>query len=645
MKEERRRKLVYLLSNTDSWISSAQLATALGVSERTIRNYVAEISATHRVESSRAGYRIVGGAQPQTGTGPDGGAADVEEKRTSHLLSRLLSSDGPVPLHEIADELFISPNTVANSVIPRCRRLLARFDIELANHSWNLSLEGSEQAKRRLLGYVATHDTYGYFSSTETLSAMFPEFDTDCILSSLVEIFQNEDLVISDYALNNLLVHLLVIIIRLEGGYKLDDAEDLIDVEALIAEISQRERILKCAGSVVSLVESSYSCVIPERDFRQILLLVALSCDRYDYSNLSDDQLAGLLDAEFLENVSLLAGRTASRYGLPSFSREFTLQLTLHSHNAFQRVKYNVSCPNPISQQIKTGYAAVYDMAVYFAHGLQSIYGVSFCEDEIAFIAYHIGAFLEKNRCRDNALSCVVVVERYHDYAQMIVDELGRVFVDELAGIDSVDLTEYLSAPRDADLLVTTIDFECEHPHRVLVSPLMGRRDVRLVRSEIEAIEKEREDARAESFLRSLFDPNLFVRNRRFSSVDACIDYLGALAIDEGFADRGYVEDVKIRERLSSTAFTDELAVPHSISQYAEHSFVCALLNDQPIEWGTRHVRVVLLIGLSRQDMKHFREAFGIIVDRFSDVDSTTRILGSNTFDELVSALVGTGRR
>lgn len=637
MKEDRRRKLVQILGGTDSWISSSQLAGMLGVSERTIRNYVSELSETYAIESSRAGYRIAG---PARRPGLDGDSGSVDERRVTHLLTRLLSSESTVSVFDVASELNISPNTLTNSVIPHCRRLLERFDVALENHEWELTLAGAEQAKRKLLGYVATHDTYGYFSSTETLSAMFPEFDTDAILSELVNIFQREDLVISDYALNNLLVHLLVIIIRIEGGYTLDGANDLIDVEALISEISQRERILRCANDVVHLVESSFKCMIPERDYRQILLLVSLSCDRYDYSNLSDDKLANILDATFLDDVRSLTERTASRYGLPPFSRDFTLQLTLHAHNAFQRAEYNVSCPNPIAQQIKTSYAAVYDMAVYFAHGLQSAYDVSFSEDEIAFIAYHIGAYIEKNRSRESAFSCVVVVERYHDYAQMMVEKLSQSFSEELASVDAIDYQDYVSKPPAADLLVTTIDFECPHPHHVLVSPLMGKRDVRLVRNEIEAIERERERMRSSTFLRSLFDPNLYVRNRHFSSVDECIDYLGALCKDEGFVDQEFVEDVKIRERVSSTAFTDELAVPHSIGRYADHSFACVLHDDQPLTWGAHKVRIVLLIGLSRQDMKHFSEAFGIIIERFSDVDSTARILSSDSFDEFVASVV-----
>lgn len=212
MKEERRKKLVRLLANTDSWMSSAQLAGALSVSERTIRNYLGELAESYEIESSRAGYRIVGGPRGSSTGIADDKDADLDQERQNHLISRLLSTADEVSVYDISDELSISSSTVMNSVIPRCRKFLERFDVRLENHDWMLGLSGSERAKRKLLGYVATHDTYGYFSSTETLSAMFPEFDTDALFPGIVNIFQKEDLTISDYALNNLLVHLIVIL-------------------------------------------------------------------------------------------------------------------------------------------------------------------------------------------------------------------------------------------------------------------------------------------------------------------------------------------------------------------------------------------------------------------------------------------------
>ena len=58
MKEDRRKRLVSVLESADSWVSATVLAKMLGVSERTIRNYVSELSDEQGIISSKLGYRI-----------------------------------------------------------------------------------------------------------------------------------------------------------------------------------------------------------------------------------------------------------------------------------------------------------------------------------------------------------------------------------------------------------------------------------------------------------------------------------------------------------------------------------------------------------------------------------------------------------
>ena len=116
---------------------------------------------------------------------------------------------------------------------------------------------------------------------------------------------------------------------------------------------------------------------------------------------------------------------------------------------------------------------------------------------------------------------------------------------------------------------------------------------------------------------------------------------MGALCLDEGVIGPEFVEDVKLRERVSSTAFIEGLALPHSINQFAEESFVCVVHNDTPIPWGRNDVNVIMMVGLTRSDMRQFRTAFGIIIERFSSADTLARILRSDGFHEFVTALVG----
>ena len=67
------------------------------------------------------------------------------------------------------------------------------------------------------------------------------------------------------------------------------------------------------------------------------------------------------------------------------------------------------------------------------------------------------------------------------------------------------------------------------------------------------------------------------------------------------------MRDVHLREQVSSTAFTDCVAIPHSIDTYAARSFIAVLHNDVAIPWGRHNVNFVLLIGIAKADMPFFR--------------------------------------
>ena len=116
---------------------------------------------------------------------------------------------------------------------------------------------------------------------------------------------------------------------------------------------------------------------------------------------------------------------------------------------------------------------------------------------------------------------------------------------------------------------------------------------------------------------------------------------MGNLALENGYIDEGFINDVVLRERTSSTAFIEGLAIPHSISLFAKRSFVCVLQSDEPIPWGRNDVNVVMMFGLSKPDIHKLGATFDVIIDRFTRIDSMQNIMKSTNFDEFVSALVG----
>ncbi len=643
-KLQRINRMIEILDKASGWVPAAMLANMLGASERSIRNYVAEINerSTHRIESSKEGYRLskARGGQVSEPAAPARGGHEAGDaaSRCSYLIVRLVNADGPLSVFDLAGELYISESTLSGSVMPQVRELARQFDLTVETHDFTVRIDGLERDKRRLLGHIATHNSYGYFSSTRTLEEMFPDFDVQTILANLVEICQRSELFINDYALSNLLVHLLVIIIRLTSNNELSETDGPIDGDGLVAQLSQRDQIIGCAHRIASYFEESFGCAIPGADFQQILLLLALSIERIRYDELDFDKLEHIIDPAFVKMVLGILDEAGTRYNIPHFIDEpMRLQLVLHMYNAYQRAIYRVSYPNPLAAQIKSEYAPVYDMAVYIAHRFSTAMGVEIGENEIAFIAFHIGAYFERVTAPDCAITCAVIVENYHDFARKLVEDLKDALDGDAQIVAAMSCDRYLTAPPQCDAVITTIDVAVPAGcTKILIGPILTKQNLRKVRDHLARIQEERRHAYAHALLRRLIKPELFCRNVDAPGAAACIDTLGEAVLNAGYADAAYLADVHLREKVSSTAFTDCLAVPHSISVYPHRSFIAVAHNDSPIPWGRHNVRFVLLIGITEEEMGLFRDVLDLIIETFSSVESTMRLLQTDTFDEFI---------
>lgn len=647
-KQNRINRMLDILDRSTSWVSAASLANMLGASERSIRNYVTEINAAgeRTIDSSKEGYRLLNpSGQQRTGASTSAPTAPQSpstpsgaDARSSYVISHLVNAAGPLSIFDLASELCISESTLSSSVMPRVRELARRFGLSVETHDFQLTLTGLERDKRKLLGHIATHDSYGYFTSTQTLEEMFPGFGVQEIISHLVEICQRSELFINDYALSNLLVHLLVIIIRLTSNNELSEIDGPIDGDGLVEQLAQRDQIVHCAGQISSYFENEFGCSIPRADFQQILLLLALSIERVEYGNLDFEKLASIIDPAFVDSVLLILEETGERYNIPHVIDEsMQLQLVLHMYNAYQRAVYHVSYPNPLAAQIKSEYAPVYDMAVYIAHRFSTKMGVEIGENEIAFIAFHIGAYFERVTAPDGLVTCTVIVEDYHDFARKLADDLKETLSGDAQIVAVLSCDQYLAEPPECDAVITTIDVPVpDGCTKILIGPILTKQNLRKVRDRLARIQEKRRHNFARTLLGRLLRPELFCRNLPANDAATAIEALGSIVVDAGYADADYVANVHLREKVSSTAFTDSLAVPHAISICPHRSFIAVAHNDVPIPWGRHDVRFVLMIGIAQEEMGLFRDVLDLIIEVFSSVDSTMRLLDTDTFDEFL---------
>ena len=97
--------------------------------------------------------------------------------------------------------------------------------------------------------------------------------------------------------------------------------------------------------------------------------------------------------------------------------------------NLLERVPDSAWSRNPLTRTLKASYPMIFEVALYIATRLRERLGTPLVDEEIAYIAMHVGARLERNRTDDSPPTATIVCPGYHD-----LDSLLRSSVDRSLG-------------------------------------------------------------------------------------------------------------------------------------------------------------------------------------------------------------------
>lgn len=83
-----------------------------------------------------------------------------------------------------------------------------------------------------------------------------------------------------------------------------------------------------------------------------------------------------------------------------AYDEELIYGLCLHLKPAINRYKYDLTIKNPLLAEIKKNYQMSFDAAVIMGKYLSRHKGLDINEDEIGYLALHIGAALERKKAK-----------------------------------------------------------------------------------------------------------------------------------------------------------------------------------------------------------------------------------------------------
>lgn len=632
MKATKTSKLLeYLVSEGDLWISSNILSDYLSVSTRQIRNYINKINEEAKdtiILSSNRGYKIHTEAYQKYRLKSQQEHDDTPVTRQNYIIQKLVSEKHGYNIFDIAEELYVSEATIEND-LKNVRNILKEYHLSLKREKDTIMMTGSEKKKRSLMSHLISSDSYDNFVLKDEVRLLTFHYHFWDFRTTIREIFAENDIFANDYTLNNTALHLIIMIDRIRSHCMLEEDVNLDKLKA-----TQQYRV---AEQIKEYIEECYDVKINDCELYNLTLVISNNTTMIDYSFITADNINEYIEQKYIDIAHKVIHDVEECYYLDSFDEDFITKFTIHVKNMFNRVNNNYYAKNPLTGKIKTTYPLIYDIAVFIAQEFKRDYNVTLTEDEITFIAFHIGSYFENNVQSKTKVTCAFIYADYYSLHKHVMEKIIRQFDDKISMKYAISINNYNPSLLHADLIISTIDMPFSNTY-VTIHPFLTDKDNKNIRNAIETISSMKRGNALKAYLMNFFDERLFYKNPSFQDKEDALSQLTADVTALQYAPDSLFEDVMAREKMSSTAFHD-VAVPHSLSKNANTSFISIAISEKPMKWGDHKVHIIALIGVNEDSRKVFSEVFDEIIDILSEPVHVKELIQVNDFKEFIEQI------
>ena len=631
MLTKRQNMIMTIMNNQKDWIVGKDLAKLLNVSDRTIRNDIAAINefyADTMIESNiRKGYRIQGEKVkrfieetkkeiPETG----------EERRW--LILKTLVEHNQVNIYQLADQMCISEFSLENDM-NKIRKLLDNYQgLKIIRQSNMLQLSGGEREKRHLYEELISYKISGNLWNLNKVAENFMRFDLLKVKELLKDIFEKFHYQMNEVRITTLLIHVGVILERNFACHFLkEDEEQQGKYGREEYEISRHffEKIGARLSLQVREAEICDFAIYLEHGKRKGY------CEEEQLQGLASDLVQHII-VEIREHFDI------------DFSEdcEFRLGLEVHTVSLLKRHYANVEIDHTCLEEVKRKYPLIFEMGVWVCKIMEEHLNIIISENEISFIALHLGSAYERANLR-RKYRCLLICPHNQTVKDLCIQKIVNRFQDrmEIVGCMSY-FEESLIREKNLDLILTTqpvahaLDIETTE-----ISMFFAHTDEAAVFQTLNRLDQIRYRNNFQFFILNLIREEFFTANMAVEEPEKIISDMCDKLYARGYVKENFKEGVLKRERLSPTSFFHGFAIPHNMShQETIHSAISTAILKQPVQWGSYEVRFVLLLAITEENRNFLKIFFDWLDDIVSNPEKFARLLEVQDYQSFVNTLL-----
>lgn len=628
MRRKQEELINYLYTHNEK-VTANILSKALNLSIRTIKSYIAELNMNYPslISSSNRGYVIDKVKANSLLQYKDDIPQDYESRCIYIIKKTLLEKQDYIDIFDLCEELFISYSTLKKDIY-KMNTSFANFKITFSSENNKLHVGGSEQNKRKLISHVMSEEVSGNFLNLTLLQESFPDYDLDDACTLIKDICKQHHYYLNDFSCVNFILHVTIMVSRINHGNHIINNNELIQVTNKNDE--------KIAKELCLALEQVFNVSFNSSEILEIYILFK---NNANYINNENENVSLLVSDEIIQITKNIIKNVDEHFFINLDSDNFITPFMLHLKNLKNRLIKNNLLKNPMLDSIKISCPTIYDISTFIAYQLTLSFHENVNEDEIAFIALHVGTEIERQKKEETKVSCLLLCPEYLNITSTLHKKIMMDFGDQLTIQKSISFENEILG-NNFDLLITTVPvLESTNYFTVLLPPFPMSYEKNKILDAIIRIENTKKSQILTNNLNFYFNEKLFYSMNEDISKSAVINELAERMINLGYVEENFKEEIWKRETASSTAFMN-IAIPHPMKMSAYKTSIGVVISQKGIDWGNQHfVNVVFMIAFNKIDNKHFHALYESLVLLFNEpivISEIKKCKNFNDFKDIV---------
>lgn len=641
-----------LIHQDDTFVTNKKIANMLEISERSVNNYMKEVSEYcekhnyHLIRKRGKGICLEMGLEAEElkkKFSREEISYESREARINYIVRILIESREPYTAALFADELFVSRATIRRD-IDKANQQCQKDFLEIHQAAGKgIEIKGSEFWKRKVLvcrnqkvpaaGYKFLEEVPDLRIEKITYSRMTAQYRgkiVDGVIACVHQLEKEIGYQFNDYTFCMIVEYTSCQINRIK--------KDCLLEESMINHLTLVEESADCADRLTSLLNQKFQLNIDPRESLYLYILI-LGAEVQNSSRIVNKKF--LIEKEIsIEDateqvISYLSAIVGLDFGADTLLKT---SLALFLNSSLVRVKYGFEIKNPFLEEVKTTEPAIFSACLTASKEYENLVGKLPTEDEISYMAILFSGSLVQNRRKINT---VIIGSGGIGITQIVAQKIE-------AKISEINIITVLPSnaalfieEKQYDLVVTTIpSIKIKHPHVVYTTPLVGEQDVYRLKKACHEISEKNLNSSSQVTIQHLLKEDLILLEHKTVTKETLLKKTCDLLLEKGYVKEGFFPSVMQREEISSSALGGGMAVPHGMSKFVNHPVVVVIRTDDKVEWGEGAVDVIFLLALNFEDIESTRAFFAAFYEMTMQKEVARLIRKASSKDEIKRILI-----